>query len=90
MTIKEIEENITLGTYQLDQRKRYLKEHFESNGDIQLLVACEVIESHKNILCCRFHSRNKEELFTQLNSNCFIQLNSSLTGHKSIDGWYCD
>ena len=39
------------------------------------IVACEVIESHKNILCCRFHSRHKgTTLFKS-----FIILNSSLT-----------
>ena len=40
LSIKEIEENITLGTYLLDQSKGYLREHFESNGDIQILFSC--------------------------------------------------
>ena len=45
-----------------------------------------MIKSHKNKLCCRIHSRHKG---TTLNKS-FIQLNSSLTGHESIDDWYCD
>ena len=35
MSVKEIEENITLGTYQLEHCKSYIIEYFKSIGDIK-------------------------------------------------------
>ena len=43
-------------------------------------------EPHKTIVCCGIHSRHKGKTIYKV----YIQLNSTLVGYESIDGWYCD
>jgi hypothetical protein len=86
LTERDIELNITLGDYQIDQARGYIREHFDQNGDMKLSVAKEEPKTSTCVVCCRFHSRHRN----QITYKVYVQLDSAQLGHNSISGWFCD
>ena len=54
-----IQKKITLGSYQLNNCRSYLAEHFNSNGKLEILINRNSIKDHDNsILVASIQSRN--------------------------------
>ena len=87
MTRYELECNITLGVYQIEQGFGYIREHFEKNGDFQLLVCDKLIESESTrIVSSMFYSRHRSETIYKV----FVQFNIQIRTIDSIIGWFCN
>lgn len=84
MTIEEIQIRITFGTYQLEQGLGYINEHFEKNGDFQMFVCDQQLNSQTEscrVVCTKFFSRHRSDTIYKV----FLQY----TPKKSVDGWFC-
>lgn len=58
MTIDEIQKEITLGEYQIGECHGYLKKHYNTNGDIKLLVKDIELTAHEMALALK-NDQNK-------------------------------
>ena len=77
LTIEEIQSHITFGNYQLEQCYGYLREHWNSNGDIQMFLSLREYENSRGIVCCKIHSRHRSQAI--YNSFVEYNLNEKLT-----------
>jgi hypothetical protein len=85
-SIKEFENNITFGSYQIEQSLGYIKEHLDKNGDFQLLINEKDIKLESSqLVCCKFYSRHKSQtLYT-----VYVLFDPNEASIKSISEWYC-
>jgi len=79
LTFEDIDNYITLGKYQLEQGFGYIREHFEKNGDFQLLICEKLIDSSSNrIVCTKFYSRHRSETVYKV----YVQFNPNESSYK--------
>ena len=81
-----IQKKITLGSYQLNNCRSYLAEHFNSNGKLEILINRNSIKDHDNsILVASIQSRH----IRKMKYGVVIAYKPDIKDITSIYSWTC-
>ncbi len=79
-TLTEIQD-ICRGFYNVEQGKKYIKEHLDENGDFEIRLH----KDHDSLVRAQIHSR----FSNSSQHSCWVEYDSEKEGREAITGYYC-